>query len=125
MQITRLAGLNRIPGERTITKGGQFRYALTPALAEWIRVMRRRPAKITRLESGSFILGCRAKTGPRQRNIEAVLDEMRLFAKEILSRVDELRAQHLSAADQQMLHDMLSRCIIALVRSDESMRKGQ
>jgi len=54
-----------------------------------------------------------------------VLDEIRLFTKEILSRVDELRAQHLSPTDQQMLHDMLARCIMALIRSDESMRKHQ
>ena len=56
MQITRLAGLDQIPGGRTITKGGQLRYELTPALAEWIRVMRRRPTKVTRLDSGCFIL---------------------------------------------------------------------
>ena len=86
---------------------------------------RRRPTKITRLESGAFILGCRAKTGPKQHNTVVVLDEMRLFAKEIISRVDELRAQHLSAADQRMLHDTLGRCIMALIRSDESMRKRQ
>lgn len=124
MQITRLAGLDHIPGERTITKGGQFRYEPTPALAEWIRVKRRRPTKITRLESGAFILGCRAKTGPKQHNTAVILDEMRLFAKEIISRVDELRAKHLSVADQQSLHEMLGRCIMALIRSDESMRKG-
>lgn len=124
MQITRLAGLNQIPGERTITKGGQFRYELTPPLAEWIRVKRRRPTKITRLDSGCYILGCRARKGPRQTDTAMICDEMKLFTKEILARVQEVQDQSPSDEQHEILRDTLHTCIMALIRCSEAMRKG-
>lgn len=124
MQITRLAGLDQIPSERIITKGGQYRYELTPHLAEWIRVRRRRPPKITRLDSGGFILGCRAQKGPRQRNTAMILEEMKLFTKEIRSRVTEVQDQCPSNEEHEILRDTLHTCIMALIRCSEAMRKG-
>lgn len=125
MQITRLARLDRIPSERIITKGGQYRYELTPPLAEWIRVMRRRPPKITRLNSGGYILGCRAQKGPPQRNTAMILDEMKLFTKEILARVKEIQEQCPSNEEYEILRDTLHTCIMALIRCSDSMRKSQ
>ena len=123
MQITRFANLGHIPGERVITKGGQFRYELTPALAEWIRVMRRRPTKITRLDSGCYILGSRARKGPRQKNTATLFDEMKLFTKEILARVKEAQDESPSNEQHEILRDTLHTCIMALIRCSEDMRK--
>lgn len=122
MQITRLAGLGRIPGNPIITNGGQFRYELTPQLAEWIRVMRRRPTKVTRLDSDFFMLGCRARKGKRQRTAPVILDEMKLFTKEILARVKEIQEQPAGKDDEDVLLRTLHQCIMALIERDYEIR---
>jgi hypothetical protein len=123
MQITRLARLNRIPGERIITKGGQFRFQMSPQLAEWIRVMRRRPTKVTRLESDSFILGCRARRGPRQGNTPIILNEMKSYTREILACVKEIQDHVAFKKYEEVLLRTLHQCIMALIERDYEIRK--
>ena len=42
MHIARLAKEGRLPGERIVTAGGQYRYACTPEMLRWMRLMRTR-----------------------------------------------------------------------------------
>jgi hypothetical protein len=42
MHIARLAKQGRLPGERIVTAGGQYRYACTPEMLRWMRLMRTR-----------------------------------------------------------------------------------
>jgi hypothetical protein len=125
MHVTRLAHEGQIPGERIITKGGQFRYPLNPQLAEWIRVMRRRPRHGKVLDSGFYILGRRASKTPQSRDTGIICEEMLGFVKEIDARMKEITLHEQQPSDEEVgrLAGAVRTCIMDLVRTHGSLAR--
>lgn len=122
MHVTRLAKQGRIPDERMKTKGGQRRYELTPQLAEWIRVMRRRPRHGKVLDTNFYVLGCWGPKKPLPRTTDLIFEEMLLLTREIRYRVQELKRQNPSAEDMLILGDTLHSCASALLEEFKQAR---
>lgn len=102
------------------TKGGQRRYELTPQLAQWIRIMRRRPRHGKVLDTNFYVLGCWGPKKPQPKTTDTIFDEMLLFTREIRYRVQEIRSQNPSEEDVLILGDTLHAC--AKVLLDEFKR---
>lgn len=124
MHVNRLARQNKIPSERTITKGGHFRYELTPDLAEWIRVMRARPKYGRLLDSDFYMFGCRtSKKRERARDRVVITEEIGLLLKEIDRRTTEFLNIEPDATNDEiaMLRKIMVPAILELMRLDTNV----
>ena len=124
MHVTRMARKNEIPGERIITKGGHFRYELTPELAEWIRVMRARPRYGRLLDSDFYMFARRAnKKRERVRDRVVITEEITLLLKEIERRVSEFLDIEPDATNDDItkLRKIMVPLIMELMRLDTNV----
>lgn len=88
MQVVRWAQADEIPGERIITRGHQYRYELTPELAEWIRIRRRKPIKGVYLGSIDAVLW--PERSVRVTPAKPICDEIGDLLREIEERALEI-----------------------------------
>lgn len=88
MQVVRWAQVNEIPGKRIITPGNQYRYELTPELAEWMRIRRRKPIKGVRFGSIDAVLW--PERSVRATPAKPICDEIADLLTEVEERVCEI-----------------------------------
>ena len=87
MQVARWAKNNMIPGSRIITQGYHYRYELTPTLAAWIRIRRRKGRERHMGLVGAVGID---EQGNRVVPCEIICEEINELISEIVRRIGDI-----------------------------------